>query len=150
MLTILLFSNSLHLLVAISQRVVMSQEGGEFSYLDDCLANSLLVLKRLFDNFVVSLFSNEAQLLVYCEQDTKKRNILECKVPRKGGKCGILPCVTEFEQFAERAERIVMGTDRRMNLDKAYNEMLTVLFDTIERLADEHPKTPRNVVLFGK
>lgn len=66
MVTIALFSNSLHLLVAVSQRVLLSQEGGEFSYLDDCLANSLLVLKRLFDNFVVSLFSTEAPPIVYC------------------------------------------------------------------------------------
>ena len=71
-------------------------------------------------------------------------------MPRKGGKCGVLPCVTEFGQFAERAERIVMGSDRRMDLDKAYQKLIEALFEAIERLAEQHPKTPRNVVLFGE
>lgn len=70
------------------------------------------------------------------------------KVPR-GSKCGILPCVTWFKEFAERSEAIVMGTDRRADLDKAYLTLIEAVFKTIERVASEHPKTPPDVVKFG-
>ena len=42
-----------------------------------------------------------------------------------------------------------MGLDRRANIDKAYKNLMDALFSTIDRLAEEHPKPPRNVVLFG-
>ena len=104
--------NSLYLLVSVSQRVMFAREGGKLSYLDKCLDNSLLVLKRLFVKLVT----------------TKEVRIRDCKIPRKGGKCGILPCVTEFADFAERAERIMMGYDSRMELDKAYEALNGALF----------------------
>ena len=53
-------------------------------------------------------------------------------------------------RFAEKAESIVMGTDRRSDLDKAYKILINALFDSINRLSEEHPKTPRSVVLLGK
>ena len=43
-----------------------------------------------------------------------------------------------------------MGTDRRSDLDKAYKILINALFDSINRLSEEHPKTPRSVVLLGK
>ena len=70
------------------------------------------------------------------------------KVPR-GSKCGILPCVTWFKEFAEKSEAIVMGTDRRADLDKAYITLIEAVFKTIERVASEHPKTPPDVIKFG-
>ena len=70
------------------------------------------------------------------------------KVPR-GGKCGILPCVSVFEEFAGRAESIVMGTERRAELDKAYQQIIDALFKTVERAAVGHPKTPPDVIKFG-
>lgn len=70
------------------------------------------------------------------------------KVPR-GGKCGILPCVSVFEEFAGRAESIVMGTERRAELDKAYQQIIDALFKTVERAAVGHPKTPADVIKFG-
>ena len=51
--------------------------------------------------------------------------------------------------FAERVKRILMGLDRGADIDKAYKNLMDALFSTIDRLAEEHPKTPRNVVLFG-
>ena len=42
-----------------------------------------------------------------------------------------------------------MGSDRRADIDKAYKNLMDELFSTIDRLAEEHPKTPMNVVLFG-
>lgn len=71
------------------------------------------------------------------------------KVPRSG-KCGILPCVAIFEEFADRAEGIVMGTERRAELDKAYQQLIDALFKTVERAAVGHPKTPPDVIKFGK
>lgn len=70
------------------------------------------------------------------------------KVPR-GSKCGILPCVSWFREFAERSEAIVMGTDRRADLDKSYITLIDAVFKTIERVATEHPKTPPDVIKFG-
>lgn len=81
-------------------------------------------------------------------QANKKRQIEEMKVPRTN-KCGILPCVAVFKEFAERAETIVMGTERRAELDKAYQQLIEALFKTIERAADGHPKTPPDVIKFG-
>lgn len=81
-------------------------------------------------------------------QMNKKRQIEETKVPRSG-KCGILPCAFVFEEFAERAESIVMGTERRAELDKAYQQLIEALFKTIERAADAHPKTPPDIIKFG-
>ena len=75
--------------------------------------------------------------------------IQESKVS-KGSRCGILMCVRLFEEFAERSERIVMGTDRRTELDKAYVTLTDVVFATLERLAHEHPRTPHDVIKFGK
>ena len=71
------------------------------------------------------------------------------KVPR-AGKCGILPCVSVFDEFASRAESIVMGTERRAELDKAYQQIIDALFKTVERAAVGHPKTPPDVIKFGK
>ena len=82
-------------------------------------------------------------------QNTTDRAILDCKLPRKSGKCGILPCVLEFARFAEKVERILMGTDRRTDIDRAYEKLMASLFSTIDKLSEEHPKTPRNVVLCG-
>ena len=44
---------------------------------------------------------------------------------------------------------VSMGYDSRMELDKAYEALNDALSSAIDRLAEEHPKTPRNVVMFG-
>ena len=82
-------------------------------------------------------------------QLSRKKVIDEMKVP-KGGKCGVLNCVAVFEEFCERSESIIMGGDRRSELDKAYTVLIDAVFSTIERAAKEHTKTPANVVRFGK
>ena len=87
--------------------------------------------------------------LPFPNQSTKKKAIEECKVPRKGGKWGILSCVTEFSQFAEQAERIVMGAEQRDEVNGAYQELIQAVFVTIERVGNEHPRTP-DVVKFGE
>ncbi len=70
------------------------------------------------------------------------------KSPR-GAKAGVLSCILWFKEFAEKAETIVMGTDRRVDLDKAYLTLVDALFKTIDRVASEHQKTPADVIKFG-
>ena len=82
-------------------------------------------------------------------QMSRKRAIDDMKVP-KGGKCGLLPCVAMFGEFSERAEAIIMGGDRRSELDKAYAILIDSVFCTVERVAKEHQKTPPDVVRFGQ
>ena len=55
-----------------------------------------------------------------------------------------------FEEFAGRAESIVMGTERRAELDKAYQQLIDALFKTVERAAVGHPKTPPDIIKFGR
>ncbi|XP_064407161.1 exocyst complex component 1-like [Halichondria panicea] len=125
--------NALHLLVNVSQRLMFALESGGrvMSYLDETLKKALLYIKRLFDKLIVN----------------KRRQIEDMKVPR-GAKAGVLPCVLWFKDFAERAESIVMGTDRRADLDKAYQTLTDALFKTIDRVATEHQKTPNDVIKF--
>ena len=42
------------------------------------------------------------------------------------------------------------NSDRRNDLEKAYHHLIRVLFENIERMADEHQKTPRAVIMMGK
>ena len=48
-------SNSLYLLVFVSQRLIFAEEsGGILSYLDGTLKKALLHIRRLFDKLIVS------------------------------------------------------------------------------------------------
>ena len=128
------------------------------SELDETLKKALVCVRRLFDAFTVSLGHAHHKPwqhpLVYSHgnfystQVSRKKAIEEMKVP-KGGKCGVLSCVIMFGEFSERAESIIMGGDRRSELDKAYGHLIDSVFATIERIAKEHPKTPADVVRFG-
>ena len=42
------------------------------------------------------------------------------------------------------------NSERRNDLDKAYHQLIRVVFDNVERMAEEHQKTPRGVVMMGK
>lgn len=58
LLLLLLFSNTLYLLTSISQRLVISSESGAMiSELDQTLKKALVCVRRLFDAFIVRLFS---------------------------------------------------------------------------------------------
>ena len=54
-----------------------------------------------------------------------------------------------FGEFSERSESIIMGGDRRTELDKAYTILIDSVFMAIERVAKEHTKTPPDVIRFG-
>ena len=43
-----------------------------------------------------------------------------------------------------------MGSSQREEVDEAYYTLIDAVFEAIERLALEHPKTPVDVVKFGE
>lgn len=123
--------NSLNMLVVIGDRVAKARQDNDGSFLAKMLGNSLIEVKRNFDNFM----------------NHKITTVQEAHIS-KNKKCGILPFVTDFEDFAELAESIFKDSHRRNDLDKAYKGLIKAVFDAIERLALESYKTPREVVLF--
>ena len=55
-----------------------------------------------------------------------------------------------LQDFAQQAENIFRGSDRRNDLDKAYGKLISAIFEQIGRLAADSQKTPSDVVLFGR
>jgi hypothetical protein len=55
-----------------------------------------------------------------------------------------------LQEFATQAESIFKGSDRHTHLDKSYVVLVKVVFEQIDRIASEHSKTPREVVMLGK
>ncbi|KAK3606322.1 hypothetical protein CHS0354_041956 [Potamilus streckersoni] len=119
--------NSMYLLVKMSQHVINTQDAG--SFLSKTFASSLVRIKRNFDSFI------EMQI----------KAISETKVSKKS-KCGIISFVHNFEDFANLAESIFKGSDRHTDLDKGYTKLVAAIFDNIERIAVDHPKTPKEVI----
>ncbi|KAJ9582030.1 hypothetical protein L9F63_003613 [Diploptera punctata] len=117
----------MYVLVRLSQHVMSAQDTG--SFLSMSFASALVQVKRNFDRFM------QAQL----------KSIEETKVNRKS-KCGILPFVANFEDFAKTAEAIFKNTDRRTDLDKWYTKLVGAMFEAIPKCAAEHHKTPQEVV----
>ncbi|XP_078682559.1 exocyst complex component 1-like isoform X1 [Branchiostoma floridae x Branchiostoma belcheri] len=123
--------NSMYMLVKISAVVMGMEEKDAGSYLATTLATSVVIVKRNFDKLI----------------QAKIQSIEDIKVP-KNKRCGILPFVASFEEFAELAETVFKGSERRADLDKAYGRMVRTIFDNVERVGLEHQKTPQDVVLF--
>ncbi|XP_048589253.1 exocyst complex component 1 isoform X2 [Nematostella vectensis] len=122
--------NTMYMLVRIGQYVISNQlSGAPVSYLSQQLGNCLIVVKRLFDKFIANL----------------KKQIEEVRI-QKNKRCGILPFVAKFEEFAEISEGIFKSAERRTDLDRAFHQLIKVVFDNVERVAAEHVKSPRAVV----
>ncbi|XP_059178950.1 exocyst complex component 1-like isoform X1 [Physella acuta] len=119
---------SMYMLVRMSQHVINSQDMG--SYLGKTYGNCLIKVKRNFDKFIESMMAN----------------IKETKVSKKS-RCGIISFVHNFEEFTNLAENIFKGSDRHADLDKAYTKVVRIIFEQIVRVAQEHQKTPKEVVL---
>ncbi|KAK7097986.1 exocyst complex component 1-like isoform X2 [Littorina saxatilis] len=119
---------TMYMLVRMSQHVINNQHVG--SFLGKTFGNCLIKVKRGFDKCI------EAML----------QGIREVKVSKKN-RCGIISFVHQFEEFANLAEAIFKGSDRRTDLNKAYSKLVHVLFEQIQKVAAEHQKTPREVVL---
>lgn len=117
----------LYILVRLSEHVMSAQDTG--SFLSKSFGSVLVLVKRDYDKFMT------AQL----------ESIVECRGNRKS-KCGILPFVSNFEEFAKTAEHIFKDTSRRADLDKWYVRLVGAIFENIPVIAAEHPKTPPEVI----
>ncbi|XP_054735089.1 exocyst complex component 1-like isoform X1 [Anastrepha obliqua] len=118
---------SLYVLVRLTQHVMSAQD--THSFLSMTFASALVQVKRNFDRFM------QQQLL----------SIKEAKVPKRS-KCGILPYVENFEYFAQTSEGIFRKSDRRTDMEKWYLQLVNAIFESISVHAQEHPKTPSQVV----
>lgn len=119
---------SMYLLVRLSQHVMSAQDTG--SFLAKTYGSILIHVKRNFDRFMTLQLSS----------------IEEAKVTKKP-KCGVLPFIKKFEQFAKQAEGIFRTSNsRRTDIDRWYNNLIRAIFDAINRLANEHHKTPSEMV----
>ncbi|XP_070552598.1 exocyst complex component 1-like isoform X2 [Ptychodera flava] len=123
--------NSMYMLVRIGHEVMVVQDRETSLFLNVVLANASVQVKRMFDKFI----------------QNQIRAIEETKVSKKS-KCGIISFVYKFEEFADQAENIFKGSERRGDLDKAYTKLVQAIYESIERVAIEHQKTPRDVVMF--
>ncbi|KAK7495288.1 hypothetical protein BaRGS_00013470 [Batillaria attramentaria] len=119
---------TMYMLVRMSQHVINNQHQG--SFLGKTFGNCLIKVKRGFDKCVEAMI----------------QNVKDVKVSKKN-RCGIISFVHQFEEFTNMAEVIFKGSDRRTDLNKAYAKLVHVLFEQIQRVAMEHQKTPREVVL---
>ncbi|XP_062348788.1 exocyst complex component 1 isoform X1 [Cinclus cinclus] len=122
--------NSLYMLVKMSHHVWTAQNVDPASFLSTTLGNVLVTVKRNFDKCI----SNQM------------KQMDEVKISKKS-KVGILPFVAEFEEFAGLAESIFKNAERRGDLDKAYIKLIRAVFDSVEKVANESQKTPRDVVM---
>ncbi|XP_050098632.1 exocyst complex component 1 [Anopheles aquasalis] len=118
---------SLYVLVRLTQHVMSAQDAQ--SFLSMTFASALVHVKRSFDKFM------QVQL----------QSVDEAKVPKRS-KCGLLPYVENFEEFAVTAESIFKKTERRNDLDKWYIKLVEAIFERIPAHAVEHPKTPHQVI----
>lgn len=109
----------------------MSAQDAE-SFLSKTFGSALVQVKRSYDKF---MYAN-------------MKSIEEMK-PNKKTKCGILPFVSNFDEFARTAQSIFKITDRRGDLDKWYLKLVAAMFETIPRIAADHPKTPQEVIKMG-
>ncbi|XP_027532227.1 exocyst complex component 1 isoform X3 [Neopelma chrysocephalum] len=122
--------NSLYMLVKMSHHVWTAQNVDPASFLSTTLGNVLVTVKRNFDKCI----SNQM------------KQMDEVKISKKS-KVGILPFVAEFEEFAALAESIFKNAERRGDLDKAYTKLIRAVFVSVEKVANESQKTPRDVVM---
>ncbi|XP_064489589.1 exocyst complex component 1-like [Ornithodoros turicata] len=118
---------SMHLLVRLNQHVMSAQDTG--SFLSMTFGSMVIQAKRNFDRYM----------------SEKVHSIEEAKAPKKS-KCGILAFITQFEEFAQQAEAVFRGSDRRADLDKWYTRLVRSMFDAITKVSGEHARTPQEVV----
>lgn len=122
-----LSSSSFYVLVRLTQHVMSAQDA--HSFLSMTFGSALIHVKRSFDKFM------QLQL----------QSIKDARVPKRS-KCGLLPYVENFEEFAKTAEAIFRKTERRNDLDKWYLKLVDAIFECIPSHAQDHPKTPQQVI----
>lgn len=55
-----------------------------------------------------------------------------------------------MQEFAQTAETIFKDTERRADLDKWYIKLVAAMFEVIPAIANDHHKTPSEVIKMGK
>lgn len=121
--------NCLYMLVRMGNHVSKAQDTG--SFLSKAYGNCTVQMKRNFDNFI------KMQMAAMREFKASKKS-----------KVGVIPFVNSFEDFARQAEGIFKASERRSFLDKAYKDLITVIFSEVKRVSQESQKTPPEVVQF--
>uniref|UniRef100_A0A0P4W1N6 Exocyst complex component Sec3 PIP2-binding N-terminal domain-containing protein n=1 Tax=Scylla olivacea TaxID=85551 RepID=A0A0P4W1N6_SCYOL len=116
----------LYIYVRLSEHVLTAEDTG--SFLSTTFGSCLVQAKRNFDRFM----------------NLQIQSIQECRVTRK--KCGILPFIINFEEFAKTAECVFKKSERRTDLDKWYVRLVMAMFEHIPRVAAEHQRTPPEVI----
>lgn len=119
---------SMYLMVRLTQHVLSAQDTG--SFLVKVYGKILILVKRNFDSYM----------------EIQQRAIIEAKIPKRV-KCGVFSFISKFESLAKQIELIfkAAGT-RRTDIDRWYGSLVRSIFDSIDRLANEHPKTPSEMV----
>lgn len=120
---------SMYLMVRLTQHVMSAQDTG--SFLSKTYGNVLIIVKRNFDDFMKQ----------------QQKSIEDAKVPKKP-KCGVFPFIKKFETLAKQAENIFKSaaSTRRADIDRWYTQLVRAMFDSINKLANEHYKTPAEMV----
>ncbi|XP_063242626.1 exocyst complex component 1 [Bacillus rossius redtenbacheri] len=113
-------------LVRLRQHVMSAQDTG--SFLSTTFGSVLVEVKRNFDTYMQSQLAS----------------VEEARASRKG-RCGILPYVANFEDFASTAESIFRNPEHRTDLDKWYPKLMAAIFEAVPRNAAEH-KGPEEVI----
>jgi hypothetical protein len=102
------------------------------SFLSNTFASELIEVKRSLDQFMQMQIDS----------------VKECKLSRKS-KCGILPYVSNIEEFAINAD-CLLKSDRRADLEKWYTRLVDTILEYITIHSNDHHKTPPQVIKMGK
>ena len=118
---------TLHALVRLSKHVLTTKDTG--SFLAISLGTVLVSIKRNFDKFM------QLQL----------RSIEEARAPSRN-KCGILPFIANFERFVTTTEAIFRSSERRVDLEKWYGQLVAAMITAIARISFQHARTPADCI----
>jgi hypothetical protein len=114
----------MYVLVCLNQHVMSAQS----SFLSNTFASELIEVKRSLDQFMQMQIDS----------------VKECKLSRKS-KCGILPYVSNIEEFAINAD-CLLKSDRRADLEKWYTRLVDTILEYITIHSNDHHKTPPQVI----
>lgn len=80
-------------------------------------------------------------------KETRIAELPEFKVTKRS-RVGILPFLAQFEELAIEAESAFKTTERRNDIDRWYQQLVTAMFEAIPRISeDPNGKSPPSVVL---
>ncbi|PAA78032.1 hypothetical protein BOX15_Mlig008992g2 [Macrostomum lignano] len=106
------------------------RQSGRGRHLGYLYAQLCLRAKQRFDQFI----------------DQMSAEFLEFRANKKS-RCGVVAPVLTYEKFASRAGPVFRDSKRLPDLERAHEKLLETLVNLVERVAQEHGKTPPAVVL---